>query len=246
MDASDHSHDCAPLAALLYDTGSVPGIDELIGAAAGSGEFTITHVPPTGEGWAEVLRDGLTFDLRGLSGGDRLPAPEVNLTLGVDGANLKDICAIEICPGPHLAGAQRLLPVIRVAAALAIALSKIGQPRGICWIPARNAVDPELFKRAVNPWFEGGPFPALALVSLHRQPDGAIASEGLKFMIGQEFVVSSDGAKSIEYIGRVALRLVDWLVVNGPIVKATEAILAGTGAVFVEVPDSDRIVARCI
>lgn len=245
MDASDQSHDCAPLAALLYDTGSIPGIDELIGAAAGSNEFALSHVPPAGEGWAEVLRDGLTFDLRGLSGGPILPAPAIGLALGIDCASLGDMSALLIYPGPHLAGAQRLLPVIRVAAALAISLSRIGRVRGICWIPARNAVDPELFERAVNPWLEGGPFPALALVALHRLPDEGIASEGLKFLIGQEFVLNSDGAKSAEHLGRAALRLVDWLVAHGPITKPTEAILAGTGAVLVEARDSTSIVARC-
>jgi len=245
VDASDQLHDCAPLAALLYDTGSVPGIDELIGAAAGSKDFTLSHVPPAGEGWAEVLRDGLTFDLRGLSGGPHLPMPEIDLALGVDSASLGDVSAIQICPGPHLAGAQRLLPVIRVAAALTIALARIGHPRAICWVPARNAVDPELFNRAVRPWFEGGPFPALALVSLHRIATGGMASEGLKFMIGQEFVLTSDGSKSVEHLGRVALRLVDWLVAHGPIMKAGEAILAGTGAVFLETQDSTSIVARC-
>ncbi|CAH0497007.1 hypothetical protein [Novosphingobium sp. CECT 9465] len=243
MEASDQSPDCAPLAALLYDTGSVPGIDELMGAAEGYGEFTVSHVPAAGEGWAEVVRDGLTFDLRGLSGGAALDPPAIAHAVGMQPGD--DLASLRICPGPHLAGAQRLLPVIRVGAALAMSLSKIGRPRAICWIPARNAVAPELFNRAVKPWLEGGPFPAMALASLHRMPRGGIGSEGLKFLIGQEFSLVGDTLKGPDHLARVAVRLVDWLVAHGPVVEDTEVVLAGTGAVFLEAQTNTSIVARC-
>lgn len=245
MDASDQSADCAPLAALIYDVGSVPDIDALIGAAARSGDFTVSHAPPASEGWAEVLRDGLTFDLRGLSGGAPLAAPAMEHRLGLGTAELGELSALQICPGPHLAGAQRLLPVIRVAAALAISLAEIGRPRAVCWVPARNAVVPELFVRAVKPWLEGGPFPAMALTSLRRQADGAIESDGLKFMIGQEFLLEGGGAGSTEHLARVAVRLVDWLVAHGPVVGRNKVGLAGTGAVVLEARDGASILARC-
>lgn len=243
--ASDQSPDCPPLAALLYEIGSVPGIDDVVSASDGTNDFTVSHVPPRREGWTEVLRDGLTFDLRGLSGGAPVAAPKMDHVLGIEGNRLQGLCALQICPGPHLAGAQHLLPVIRVAAALAIALAKIGQPRAICWIPARNAVVPELFSRAVKPWLEGGPFPAMALASLRLHEDGGISSEGLKFMIGQEFLLVGEGGKGADHLARTAVRLVDWLVAHGPVTKDMKAVLAGTGAVFLEAHDSASIVARC-
>lgn len=245
MDEVDQTRDCAPLAVLLYDTGSLPGIIELMEAASNGGEFTVSHAPAEGEGWAEVLRDGLTFDLRGLAGGNPKPVPVVEHAVGLDIDHSEGLSALQICPGPHIAGAQRLLPVIRVAAALAISLAKIGQPRAICWIPARNAVAPELFSQAVQPWFEGGPFPAIALASLQRSTDGKIGTTGLKFLIGQEFSLAGEAGTSPEQLARVAVRLVDWLVAHGPVTQPTQAILAGTGAVFLEARDATTILARC-
>ncbi len=245
MDTSDQSPDCAPLAALLYDSGSVPGINELNGAGLGSGGFTVTHAPPAGEGWAEVLRDGLTFDLRGLSGGKPQPVPAIDHFVGTAVGQGEGLVALQICPGPHISGAQRLLPVIRVAAALAEVLAKIGEPRAICWLPARNAVSPEFFSRAVKPWFEGGPFPAIALASVYRPSSGGIATTGLKFLIGQEFLLTADDGTPAEQLARVAVRLIDWLVAHGPVTVATQAVLAGTGAVFLEAKDATSIIARC-
>lgn len=245
MDASDQSPHCAPLAALLYGTGTVPGIHELLAAAQGSGDFTVSHAPPEGEGWAEVLRDGLTFDLRGLSGGKSQPVPAIDHVWWTNVGQGEGLVALQICPGPHISGAQRFLPVIRVAAALADCLAKIGQPRAICWIPARNAVSPELFSQAVKPWLEGGPFPAIALASLYRPADGGIATTGLKFLIGQEFLLTGGDGTGPEQLGRVAVRLIDWLVAHGPVTVATQAVLAGTGAVFLEAQGATSIIARC-
>lgn len=245
VNGSDQSPDCAPLAALLYDTGSVPGIKAVMDAALHSGDFTVSHAPSEGAGWAEVLRDGLTFDLRGLSGSAPKTLPAIEHAVGISIGHDDDLAALLICPGPHISGAQRLLPVIRVAAALTGCLAKIGQPRAICWVPARNAVAPELFNRAVKPWLEGGPFPAIALASLHANESGTIATTGLKFLIGQEFSLTGKSGTSREQLARVAVRLIDWLVAHGPIAEAKQADLAGTGAVFLEAENATSIIARC-
>ncbi|MBB3860481.1 hypothetical protein GGQ88_001747 [Novosphingobium hassiacum] len=246
MDASDQSRDCAPLAALLYDSGSLPGIADIVGAAQAAGRFSVTHVAPASDGWAELLRDGLTFDLSGLSGGARAGSPEVIHLLGVEPHMIEGCAALLLSPGPHLAGAEKLLPVIRVIAELVLQLSRVGEPKAICWIPAKNALSPALFAKAVSPWLDGGPFPALALAAIQRTSDGSVESEGLKFLTGQEFSLSSQSASSPEQLTRAAIRLIDWLVAHGPVTKAQKVNLAGTGAVFLEAQGSTRIVARCV
>lgn len=244
MDASDQSPDCAPLAALLYDSGSVPGITELVGAAQAWG-FSVTHAAPASEGWAELLRDGLTFDLQGLAGGGSVGAPDVAHLVGLQPLEIDGCAALVLSPGPHLVGAEKLLPVIRVAAGLLLQLARIGDPKAICWIPARNALSPALFSKAVLPWLDGGPFPALALAAIDQKSDGSLESDGLKFLIGQEFSLTSDDLSGQEQTIRVAIRLIDWLVAHGPVTRPIRADLAGTGEVFLEAQGGNRIVARC-
>lgn len=245
MEASDRSAECAPVAALLYQPEHLPGIDTLAAAARNHGGFAVSHSPEPSEGWAEVLREGLTFDVRGLREGPAASAPDVRTGLGLPIASITDHSWMAVAPGPHLAGAERLLPVIRVVAALLVELAKVGPASAIAWIPARLVLKIEHFEQAILPWLEGGPFPAPAFVAMHRDGDGGLHTEGLNFLTGQEFSLRARSASSNAPIARIAIRLVDWLVAHGPVTQSAEAILAGTGAVVLEAESSDRIVAWC-
>lgn len=243
--ASSTSGDRAPLAVFFYEAGKAPGVEDILAAAQSSGAFAVSHVAADAAGWVELLRDGLTFDLHGLSNGPAIDMPNVEQCLGLPPDGLNGAQAIVLSPGPHLAGAERLLPVIRGAVELALNLLRIGSPVAVGWIPARNAIAPSWFEKAVGPWLAGGAFPAMALVGIRPDVSGDLCSTGLKFLIGQEFHLSGDVSASREYRMKVAVRLVDWLVANGPVSGPCEVDLAGTGAVFLEATDSNRIVARC-
>ena len=80
---------------------------------------------------------------------------------------------------------------------------------------------------------------------MHREEGGALRTEGLNFLIGQEFILTSGDSANAQILPRVAVRLVDWLVANGPVVTPTRAVLAGTGAVLLEAQGGNRILARC-
>lgn len=245
MDASDRPADCAPLAALLYERSTAPDLPALVaGAAHGSG-YAVSHAPEASEGWAEILRDGLTFDLHGLAGGPAQPSPEITAGVGMDRSGVGTMAALMMAPGPHLAGAHRLLPVIRVAANLLLELARIGPAQAIAWLPAKLSIRTDLFEKAVRPWLEGGPFPAPAFVALHPAEDGGLQTIGLNFFTGQEFFLHAGSPDASTRLPRVAIRLVDWLVAHGPVTGQAEAVLAGTGAVFLEARESGRIVARC-
>lgn len=245
MDSSFQSDGCAPIAALLYDVSALPSLQDLLAQSERSPTFAVSHMPDAKDGWAELLRDGLTFDVHGLAGGPAQTPPEISAAVGLDRAALAGKGALMLSPGPHLAGAQRLLPVIRIAADLLADLARIGPASAIVWLPAKLAVRTDLFDKAIRPWFAGGPFPAPAFVAMHPDISGGLRSEGLNLFIGQEFILQSSSGKSKTDLSRVAIRLIDWLVAHGPVSIHTEAVLAGTGAVLLEVPESGRILARC-
>ncbi|MCW1381761.1 hypothetical protein OLX02_02885 [Novosphingobium sp. KCTC 2891] len=235
------------VAALLFDSGKRPDAEALAALAARSGAFTVTHRSEAEPGWLELLRGGLTFDVTGL-------APETALRLGPAAAHpvglprsldLTTLEAIYLAPGPHLAGAEHLLPVIRVAVAQIADMAQMPGIVGVSWLPARTVVSPGWFVQAISAWLDGGPFPALALAALART-SSKMTSEGLAFLIGQEFTLYASDGMLQERDARVAVRLVDWLVAHGKVEGPREVVLSGVGPVWLE-PDREGLVhARCV
>lgn len=195
------------------------------------GAFAISHRPDEGGGWLELLRDGLTFDLEGLAPGAAHASPDITNWYGMN-AGAADLASITLSAGPHLAGAQHLLPVVRVAAALLADLAEAPGVRAIAWLPAGCASDPQWFAKAIHAWIAGGPFPALALSALHRAEDGAFHSKGLAFLMGHEFRLTGTSKLPCNEAARIAIRLTDWFVAHGVPAEPREITLEGVGAIW--------------
>jgi len=230
-----------PLAALLFGRGDRPAAERLTGLADGPDGFALLNAAAAPPGMAEVLREGLTFDLAGLSPAEALPVPDVvhRVALPTD-FSLSGLEASGIMVGPHLAGAEHLLPVVRVAAAIVRRLAALEGLVAIAWRPARIVMSPAWFVEAVGVWLAGGPFPVLALSALARSED-TIASEGLAFLIGQEFTLRARTGTPSREDSRIAVRLTDWLVAHGRVETAREVVLSGVGAVWLEPVGQNRL-----
>ena len=232
------------VATLLFDAGTRPDAPALQALAAIDGAFTVSHRADDSSGWAEVLREGLTFDLGGLR-----PAAAATLHLGRHvvglprGFDFATVEAVSLMPGPHLAGAEHLLPVVRVTAGLIAGLASLPGLRAIVWHPAGVVMSPAWFVEAVGAWIAGGPFPALALTALRREEVG-LESEGLAFLIEQEFLLVAGEDGPIERDARIAVRLTDWLVAHGRVDSAREVVLAGIGPIWLEPDGKGLLVAR--
>ncbi len=230
-----------PLAALLFGRGGRPAADGIAGLTAGPDGFALLNSDRALPGGAELLRDGLTFDLAGLAPAPQRAVPGVTHRVALpNDFNCDSLEAVWFMVGPHLAGAERLLPVLRVAAAVLSNLATLGGLEAIVWRPARIAMSPTWFAEAVGIWLAGGPFPALALTALARSPDG-LESEGLSFLTGQEFKLHARSGGPNREDSRIAVRLTDWLVAHGRVETAREVMLAGVGAVWLEPDGQNRL-----
>ncbi len=176
--------------------------------------FVISHRGPDGH-WAELLSNGLTFDCTGLAPGDEEPQPPTGTPVGLRSMPAGEVIALTTAP--HLAGGAGLLPVLRGLAAVALRLATLPGLVAVVWTPAAAWVAPDLFRRAIAEWLEGGAFPGLVLTSLERERNGAMTSRGLKLLTGQELRFEPDKRLSAATMARLAVRLIHELVHSGPL-----------------------------
>jgi hypothetical protein len=228
----------APVAALLVDPAEQPSLLDLAALARASRSFGVTH-QDADAGQAELLRDGLTFDGHGFAPGPVLEADATLQQVALPGDfAAADLAMITLRPGPHLAGAGQLLPVVRMLAGLVLALSDLPGVRAVAWLPARLMMSPAWFAEAVGVWLRGGPFPVLALTALARS-EGGFASSGLAYFVGQEFVFSGKDGDV-----RGAVRLTDWLVAHGRVDAPRKVDLVGFGTILLEPDEYNNLHAR--
>jgi hypothetical protein len=126
-------------------------------------------------------------------------------------------------PGPHLAEGAACLPIVRTQLALAIDLID-GLPGllAMLWTPAAVAIDPPAFDLFVREWLQGGAFPAFALVKLDLYKAGGLQTHGLSFFTGQEIKLSPLLSRNRMAGIRLALRVIDELIVLGKIESPVE------------------------
>lgn len=233
--------------ALLYAAGRRPSLSDVRRAGESSGAFALTFDAGAGGDWiwAELLITGLAFELGGLAPGHGEPLPPVVHRFGLaPGWSGEGLDAVVLRPGPHLAGAAAMMPVVRGCVALASSLANHTGALAVVWIPARSAMAPNYFEAVTEEWLGGGPFPALGLTALVQGAEG-IESEGLAFFTGQEIEIVADTAGDPARAGRIAVRMVDVLVEHDPLVVPTRLTgPAGEPLLAEPVGEGDRIRVR--
>lgn len=198
-----------------------------------------------GKVWVELLREGLTFDLRGLAPGPPCAFPVTEYRF--DLAQMPDSErheALQVAPGPHLAGGERSLPVIRSMLALVRDLTRRFEDlEAIVWEPSRSAIGRRFFESVVTAWLEGGPFPALGLTAFRETADGGLQSVGLDFWVGQELQIEPPLCADKVAATRLGVRLINQLVILGGL-SEDERIVAPDGTRLVMGPSRNRRYVR--
>lgn len=127
-------------------------------------------------------------------------------------------------PGPHLADAAAMLPVLRAQIGLGARLAELPGVVAICWQPAGTWMEPGYFRKIAEGWLAGGAFPALGLVAHDVSASGVLRTSGLQFLIGQELQLDGRGSLDRAGLARIALRLVHELVLAGPVRADSELV----------------------
>ncbi len=194
----------------------------------------VTHRPDPAEGWLEVLASGLTFDLRGLSPSAPLPHDAMEHVYGFEEApTLDDLEAVQLVASGHIAAGAGLQPVVRMLVNLAANLVLNLPATAVVWPPARTVMEPRYFSRATFNWLSGGAFPALGLTALETGANGSVTSAGLAHFIGQELQLEArEGDSRVDAV-KLAIRLVDYLVQQGPLIDR-QTIDLGEGPLLAE------------
>ena len=199
----------------------------------------ITHRPGAAEGWVEILASGLAFDLTGLSPGKAAQVPCPSHHLGfAERPDRGTLEAVSLVPGHHLAGAEAMVPVVRVMAGLVASLSLGLRAQAVAWHPARTCMEPAFFARIVRDWLAGGPFPALGLTAVEPNAVGGVGSSGLSFFTGQELMLEGKPGESRVDAVKLAVRLIDFLVRHGRLEQRME-VSGPDGEMLVAEPSAD-------
>jgi hypothetical protein len=140
--------------------------------------------------------------------------------MGLEKAPLGE--AVALLPGPHLAQGRGLLPVVRILAGLGAVLAGLPHLQAVCWNPAGSWMAPDYFRKRVFDWLGGGAFPALGLTTLKRESNGAMVSQGLELLIGQELRFEPDADLAPAQIVRIAVRMIHELIENGALAEPGE------------------------
>jgi hypothetical protein len=179
-----------------------------------SSEQIPDYNPGNDSDWLELLFGGMTYDLEGFAPGDSVSMPYSENTYDLKRApSASDHSALLLRPGPHLSGGHKTIPVLRGMVAVARELI-IGFPemRAVIWRPARSAMGVRYFESIASAWLDGGPFPALGLVSYRATMDGGLQSIGLGYWLDCELRIEPELASDKVYATRLSTRLVNHLL----------------------------------
>lgn len=234
--------------ALLFAAGQRPRVSDLVALSLKQGQFAVTFEsepgPPGERQWAELLANGLTFDVSGLAPGPAEAPEQGSHFYGFDQkVDLASCEVLRLVPGPHLISGGPMIPVIRCLAWLAAELAALEGLQAILWKPASAVSTPGYFREGVMRWISGGAFPGLGLTALVPQEDGTMISEGLALFTGQELVIDRGIAQDRASAAKLAVRLLHWLVETGHI-ERTQSLTGPSGESLMLEPDHHAGVVR--
>lgn len=231
--------DAGAALSLFFRSGERPDAAELERALgdtpSGRAVARISHRPEGEPSWVELLASGLTLEAKGLapaaSLGTAIPEIQYGFDQPIASGSLE---AVAITPGPHLASAHAMQPVVRAICEIAARLCRPLDVQAVGYAPSQTLMEPGYFERLTEGWLGGGAFPALGLTALVPGSDGSVRSQGLAHFLGLELQLQPATGDSPPDTTKAAIRLVDYLMRSGVPSESQRIEVAEREAIFVE------------
>lgn len=170
----------------------------------------------------ELLLGGLTFDLFVMSlEPGHMHRQYVNARDTADAGCMSSTCAVVLVPGPHLAGAEGTLLIVRALWALGAKLAgAVGAIAGFGWRPSATVRSAAAFVAATEAWERNGSVPSPGLITFKPVLDNALQSAGLAHFTGQEVrmepALAGDGEPAVRLGQQIAQMLIHRGVLSAP------------------------------
>ena len=193
----------------------------------------------------ELLLGGLTFDLVITAVGQgHMHGQYFNARETADSGYLNSTCAFVLVPGPHLAGAEGTLLIVRAQWALGAKLaSAVDDIAGVGWRPSATVRSAAAFVAATEAWGRGGPVPSPGLITFQPVFDNALQSAGLAHFTGQEVRMEPDLAGAGEHAVRLGQQIAHMLIHRGAL-NAPEQFTGPAGETIRLEPSANGRVVR--
>lgn len=203
------------------------------------------HDPSQDNGW--IVR------LSGSEAGDTLHLGIANEPISIAAGSLAEhrfdvqVSLLDGCRALRIsAGADtdtRSDPVELLRAQCRLALDLLNDDvLAVLWSGADSLLGADYFRRMVGIWLDGGAFPALGLAALVKDERGVVRSVGLDVLVGQDVAVLPASGMSAADQARLAMRVMDFLVREGPVQQDQSVAVDGFGMINMQIDPKEGVI----
>ena len=213
--------DLSPLI-LLFEQNQKALASDFADAVSKIDSIDVVNGDVAAAGETALIFNGVSFVARLSSVQEQWPGkgPEFRpIFCNPDWSKLDGMVMLDI--GTHVSGGERCAPIVATLLTLAELVGRHLNTDAVIWSPSRVISGFAYFADAVSQYQNGGPFPVLPLINFSISEDGGIASDGLAWLAGQEFIIEPSGLSDVEMMRR-AVRISHDMASNGAIREKIE------------------------
>lgn len=169
--------------------------------------------------------------------------PDAEHRFDMSGTRLDGCLSLTIAPAPAPDVEAWGDPVELLRAQCVTALDLLSSEMvAVSWAGADSIMGAEYFRRMIGIWIDGGAFPALGLAALVKEQSGVVRSTGLDVLVGQEVAVIPAKDMSPADQARLAMRVMDFLVREGPVQQDQTVEVDGFGMVNMQIDPKEGVI----